>query len=630
LTAQHPKPQLSASSALRSPDPAQQLLDDNGGRPLYFGRESRPLFGWLYSPQPSAQRPVGLVICNPFGNEAVCAQRTLRHIAERASRAGIPALRFDYDGTGDSAGSDDDPDRLKSWLASVHSAADELKNSAGVQRVCFLGIRLGSTLAAAVAAHRNDVAALVAIAPVTSGKAYVREMRLLRRAMEAKRDRAQDGQDEILEAAGFVLSAETQASLGALDLSTLGWIAPDVLVLERAELPGNTGWMESLRAAGVRVDRMAVPGYAEMMLDSHESVVPHEMIKTALDWLSALLRPGTGGKLAPSQSPLSTLAEILDSPQNSPADRIALSRTGPDSAPAMLGRERAVRFGTLFGIVSLPQDKSGAPVAANGKAVILLNAGAVHRIGPSRLYVSIARHLAAQGYTALRMDISGIGDSRPRPGAPENVVYSEHAVDDLRQALEFLRNDWNITEVHAVGLCSGAYHAFKAAVAGLPLSGVVVINPLTFFWTEGMSLQYADHRVASDIRRYRTNAYRIAPWIKLLRGNVNLWELFQVLARRTARLALTPLRSAARTLRIPFRNDLPSELLAIVRAGIRLRFVFAARDPGCELLNNLGGAVARRLRARGAIGVQLIEGADHTFTDSAARATLLAALDGAL
>jgi pimeloyl-ACP methyl ester carboxylesterase len=265
-----------------------------------------------------------------------------------------------------------------------------------------------------------------------------------------------------------------------------------------------------------------------------------------------------------------------------------------------------------------------------GKAVLLLNSGAVHHIGPNRLHVALARHLAKRGYTVLRMDMAGLGDSTSRPGEPENVVYSRHALEDVRAGIEYLRNRWNVTDVRAVGLCSGAFNAFKAAVAGLPLTGVVLINPLTFSCTEGMSLKYPEHRVAADIMRYRTNAFRLAPWLKLLRGQVDLTELSLVLLRKTRALALTPLRAVARTLRIPQRNDLPTELNAIVGAGIRLNFVFAENDPGQELLSSLGGPTARRLRNRGAIGVQIVGGADHTFTDRAARAMLVAALDGAL
>jgi predicted alpha/beta hydrolase len=72
--------------------------------PMFFGPEGRPLFGWLYRPPPERALGAGLVICNPFGNEALCAHRTIRHLSARAAGAGFAVLRFDYDGTGDSTG----------------------------------------------------------------------------------------------------------------------------------------------------------------------------------------------------------------------------------------------------------------------------------------------------------------------------------------------------------------------------------------------------------------------------------------------------------------------------------------------------------------------------------------------
>ena len=81
-------------------------------QPVYFGPATRPLFGWLHG-HAGVSRGTGLVLCNPFGYESLCAHRTLRRLAETASAAGIPTLRFDYDGCGDSAGSDMDPRRLE-------------------------------------------------------------------------------------------------------------------------------------------------------------------------------------------------------------------------------------------------------------------------------------------------------------------------------------------------------------------------------------------------------------------------------------------------------------------------------------------------------------------------------------
>src|SRR3954469_14099070 len=114
--------------------------------PLYFGPPERPLFGWLHRPE-HRSHSIGLVVCNPLGYEAVCAHRTIKHFANAAANASIPALRFDYDGTGDSAGSDFDTGRFDAWLTSIQLAIDTLKQQTGVSRVCLLGIRLGATLA---------------------------------------------------------------------------------------------------------------------------------------------------------------------------------------------------------------------------------------------------------------------------------------------------------------------------------------------------------------------------------------------------------------------------------------------------------------------------------------------------
>jgi hypothetical protein len=228
------------------------------------------------------------------------------------------------------------------------------------------------------------------------------------------------------------------------------------------------------------------------------------------------------------------------------------------------------------------------------------------------------------------MDIAGIGESPARPGDQENVVYPPHATDDVRAAIEYLREKWNRQDVRATGICSGAYHAFKAAAAGMQLSGVVLINPLTFFWKEGMSLEYPEYRVAADIMRYRVNIWQPASWRKLLTGRVNLWESAQVLGRRARTLMLAPLLDAVYAFRAPLPDDLRGELSSVVRAGIDLQFVFAANDPGVELLREQGGAVARKLRASGVLRVETIPGADHTFTDPVKRAALVKALERAL
>src|SRR5271167_3699705 len=86
---------------------------------LYFGTDEHRLFGWLHRCSGEVPPRVGLVICKPFGYEAICAHRSLRSFAESAAARGVPTLRFDYLGTGDSAEIAPDVDQLETWTADV-------------------------------------------------------------------------------------------------------------------------------------------------------------------------------------------------------------------------------------------------------------------------------------------------------------------------------------------------------------------------------------------------------------------------------------------------------------------------------------------------------------------------------
>jgi len=205
-------------------------------------------------------------------------------------------------------------------------------------------------------------------------------------------------------------------------------------------------------------------------------------------------------------------------------------------------------------------------------------------------------------------------------------VYSPYALQDLASAIEYLKRYWRAREVTSTGVCSGAYHSFKAAVARQPLAQVILINPLTFFWKSGMSLSYPEYKVAQDIQRYRKTALTGSAWRKLLTGRVDVANLARVLVRTARARSLGPIRSIARLLGRPLLEDLPTELRGALKGAIDLQFVFSAGDPGLALLRTQGGATMRRLQDRQQIGVALIDGADHTFTDLAARQTLVQVL----
>jgi pimeloyl-ACP methyl ester carboxylesterase len=89
------------------------------------------------------------------------------------TKIGYDVLRFDYFGTGDSAGECDEGG-LSHWHDDVIAAAEELKAVASVERISLVGLRLGGVLASGVelaGLHR-----LVLWDPVVNGRDFIREM----------------------------------------------------------------------------------------------------------------------------------------------------------------------------------------------------------------------------------------------------------------------------------------------------------------------------------------------------------------------------------------------------------------------------------------------------------------------
>ena len=188
--------------------------------PFFFGTASRRLFG-LYTPAVAgthAQRAV--VLCQPWGQEYLRAHRSVRSLATQLARAGVHVLRFDYFGTGDSAGEMSDGD-LKGWQSDIDTAIGELKDTTGANKVGLVGLRLGATLAARVAAaKKGDVDSLVLWDPIVAGDEYLEEVRkqsVLLATMPAPPSASEEAEQVL----GFDLTQKLASEIAAVDLPLL-------------------------------------------------------------------------------------------------------------------------------------------------------------------------------------------------------------------------------------------------------------------------------------------------------------------------------------------------------------------------------------------------------------------------
>jgi pimeloyl-ACP methyl ester carboxylesterase len=592
---------------------------------FYFAAGDHSLFAWLHEPT-GPQASVGVVVCKPFGFEALCGHSSMRKFAEAAAGLGIPALRFDYLGTGDSPEIEPRADQIDIWTRDIVAAAAELRRRTGVERVCLVGIRLGALLAARAARDIGGIAGLFAVAPVINGKRYLTELRTTRLAAlmgvpPITADNRFGGDFEaanpgLMEFTGYPLSAASIAALAPLKLSAADTSADtEWFIVDRADLPGAKEFNESLVSAGVPAQRVALPGFVEMCLVSPQyAVVPQPMVQALREFLQGLV----GGPALPA-------GELPRVPKSAirgdGTAAVSLRGDAPDSNLT----ERPVWFGTeaaqLFGIVTEP-----APGDSNRRAVFFPNTGTDFHMGASRMYVSLARAWARRGYVVLRMDFAGIGDSGTRSGRPDNDLFPPAALDDMRAGIRFIRDRYGIEELTLCGLCSGGYHSLRAAAAGMDVQRILMVNPQNYFWKDGAPLDEGMH-VSEAVRNpgiYRQRLGSLQAWKRLLTGEVSLWRIARVYTVRSLLSLELILRDVARYLRIRLPQDLGWELEDIVRRGTHIAFVFSKGELGISLLKLQAGLSLKRLGDR--CPVHIIDGADHTFSRSAARSLMARAL----
>ena len=197
--------------------------------PYIFDRGGRSLYAAYHPAQVVREEPSAVVFCNPFGQEAVRSHRMYRVLADRAARAGVAALRFDYSSTGDSEGECREA-RVADWIADLLAAEREVIARSRATTVTWVGVRLGATLAVLAAEAPSSVPRrLVLWDPVVAGTPYLEELAQAHIGFLAitfrwsrsriARSRGIDDFRSMQELIGFDISPELRAEISAIDLS---------------------------------------------------------------------------------------------------------------------------------------------------------------------------------------------------------------------------------------------------------------------------------------------------------------------------------------------------------------------------------------------------------------------------
>jgi pimeloyl-ACP methyl ester carboxylesterase len=294
--------------------------------------------------------------------------------------------------------------------------------------------------------------------------------------------------------------------------------------------------------------------------------------------------------------------------------------------------EQVVRLGpggVLVGVVTYPPGRARSGFT---HGVILLSAGLIHRVGPNRLYVGLARDLAALGMPVLRFDFGGLGDSARRE---EQVSLESSVLADVDDALDFMQKSLGVDSCILIGHCSGAFLACYVAERSAGVGQVVALNytsPLAPDWT---SVDREEKAARFYSRYYLDGAIRSREkWRRFLSGQVSYRRissnLIRGILRGTAQSASLRLRariaarlgrsSPAASERAADAESRPTlDLDGLLARGVGVSFIFSERNPGRAYVSAKTRGRFDTLVRAGRVSLRLIPQSDHGFSSLAAQ-----------
>ena len=261
----------------------------------------------------------------------------------------------------------------------------------------------------------------------------------------------------------------------------------------------------------------------------------------------------------------------------------------------------------MVGVLSEP----GKAVDPAPVGMLIVVGGPQFRAGSHRLFVSVARHLAARGVPVLRFDARGMGDSS---GEPRSF---EHLGDDIAAALDGFQSAVPPVRRFVLwGLCdaASALLLYCDERQDNRLAGLCLLNP----WVRA-----PDTQARTRLKHYYLHRLgQLDFWHKLARGGV---------AGRAVRDLLQNIRTAAGLgEKAPTAGERPFQVRmaqGLERCGVPVRLVLGGRDQTAQEFVEVSATRDSWKRAidHAKPDQVWIDEADHTFSSPGGRFGLIAA-----
>lgn len=276
-------------------------------------------------------------------------------------------------------------------------------------------------------------------------------------------------------------------------------------------------------------------------------------------------------------------------------------------------KEEALLFGSasaLVGVVTRP-DEADAAGKDEAPAFVFLNAGVTHHVGPNRLYVRLARELAEDGFTSLRYDFSGLGDSAART---DDMTAWNAVIAETREAMDELESRHGIARFVLIGICSGATSSFITAQRDERVVGAVLINGQAHL--HGQDLALTDHLREKTLAHHSwrialRSSFRAKNVRKLLGGQLRPGRIAEMLFVSPAKVLFRQKGEEGEPVEVP---DVLPELRGLTERGVRLYHLYCEGDEGLDYFQVLLGDRLREVETDANSRYEVIRGANHMFT----------------
>lgn len=259
-------------------------------------------------------------------------------------------------------------------------------------------------------------------------------------------------------------------------------------------------------------------------------------------------------------------------------------------------RETSVQFGrsqSLVGTICLAEEQSA------DVGLLLLNAGIVSRVGPHRVNVRLARRAAQLGFSSIRFDLSGQGDSSSVVDASS---YRQQASIDISAAMDTLSHHANVSRFALFGICSGADNGYTAALEDPRIVSVMMYDPIVF-----------------PTFRWRAKA----AWSKFAKyGLIGSWKRFRAI-RMAGNDAGGDFDSLNAGRPLPHLENYCNQLRQLVQRGVSVRLVYSGSTVDQSEFDHQKNTIIKKVDGGDRLNFEVLPEADHVFSSYDSQQTLM-------